>query len=50
MQVLLRKGGIKEPKFVPQASSFVLFPTSFHTQGALLKPGVSERYQQVGPA
>lgn len=31
VQILLRKGGIKEPTFKPAARDFVLFPTSFHT-------------------
>lgn len=30
-QILLRKGGIKEPTFKPAAREFMLFPTSFHT-------------------
>lgn len=46
-QVLFRKGGIKEPTFKPEAKEFLLFPTSFHTEVPLLKPGVAERYQQV---
>lgn len=36
--VLFRKGGIKEPLFTPRASSFLLFPTAFHADTALLKP------------
>lgn len=31
LQILLRKGGIKEPTFTPAARQFVLFPTAFHT-------------------
>lgn len=31
-QILLRKGGIKEPTFKPAAAEFLLFPTSFHTE------------------
>lgn len=31
LQILLRKGGIKEPTFKPAAREFLLFPTSFHT-------------------
>jgi hypothetical protein len=42
--ILLRKGGIREPRFTPEAKQFFLFPTSFHTTGQLLKPGVAERY------
>eukprot|EP00878_Enallax_costatus_P009341 GHUV01009763.1.p1 GENE.GHUV01009763.1~~GHUV01009763.1.p1 ORF type:complete len:278 (+),score=73.38 GHUV01009763.1:139-972(+) len=44
--ILLRKGGIREPTFTPKAQQFLLFPTSFHTEGQLLKPGIAERYQQ----
>ncbi len=45
--VLLRKGGIKEPVFAPPQSSFLLFPTSFHSDTACLKPGVAERYAEA---
>ncbi|KAG2500733.1 hypothetical protein HYH03_001497 [Edaphochlamys debaryana] len=45
--VLFRKGGIKEPTFKPEATSFLLFPTAFHTDQQLLKPGVAERYAQA---
>lgn len=45
--VLFRKGGIKEPTFRPEAGTFLLFPTAFHTEQQLLKPGVAERYQQA---
>eukprot|EP00882_Tetradesmus_deserticola_P005757 GHRQ01006062.1.p1 GENE.GHRQ01006062.1~~GHRQ01006062.1.p1 ORF type:complete len:279 (+),score=114.54 GHRQ01006062.1:79-915(+) len=44
--VLLRKGGIREPTFTPKAQQFLLFPTAFHSQAQLLKPGIAERYQQ----
>ncbi len=46
--MLFRKGGIKEPTFRPEAGTFLLFPTAFHTDQQLLKPGVAERYPQVG--
>ena len=44
--VLLRKGGIKEPLFTPQSSSFLIFPTAFHTHQNMLKPGglIQTRY------
>ncbi|EFJ49681.1 hypothetical protein VOLCADRAFT_89645 [Volvox carteri f. nagariensis] len=47
--VLFRKGGIKEPTFRPVTSTspFLLFPTSFHTDQQLLKPGVAERYGEA---
>jgi len=41
--LLLRKGGIKEPKFVPRARSFALVPTSFHVDGELLSFDSSSR-------
>ncbi|KAL4443498.1 hypothetical protein ABPG75_011235 [Micractinium tetrahymenae] len=43
--ILLRKGGIKEPTFTPAAREFLLFPTSFHTDAQLLKPGAAQRYE-----
>ncbi|KAI8463142.1 MAG: hypothetical protein J3K34DRAFT_445044 [Monoraphidium minutum] len=42
--VLLRKGGIKELRFTPEARSFFLFPTSFHSDQQLLKPGAAARH------
>ena len=47
-QILLRKGGIREPTFTPKAQRFLLFPTAFHSDAQLLKPGVAEQFQQVG--
>jgi len=46
----MRKGGIREPTFTPKATRFLLFPTAFHTDAQLLKPGVAEQFQQVGPS
>lgn len=46
-QVILRKGGLREPAFRPEDSSFLLFPTAFHTDARLLKPEARERYKQV---
>jgi hypothetical protein len=46
-QVLLRKGGIREPTFTPKAQQFLLFPTAFHSEAQLLKSGIAERYKQV---
>lgn len=46
-QVLLRKGGIDEKGFDIQARELVLFPSYFHADPSLLKPGMAERYQQV---
>jgi len=43
--VLLRKGGIKDPTFTTKAPSFLLFPTSFHTEKTLLKPEYQIKYQ-----
>ncbi len=36
-QILVRKGGIREPVFTPRAS-FYLFPTAFHSTSTLIKP------------
>lgn len=47
LQVLLRKGGIKEPTFRPAAREFLLFPTAFHTDAQLLKPAAAAKYAQV---
>lgn len=35
-QILLRKGGIKEPTFTPAARQFLLLPTAFHTDAMVL--------------
>lgn len=43
--VLFRKGGIREPLFTPRASTFLLFPTAFHADTALLKPAAAARLQ-----
>ena len=45
--VLLRKGGIREPTFTPRAGTFLLFPTSFHTEQTLLKPAAQEKYREA---
>ena len=45
--ILLRKGGIREGPFKAPASSFYLFPTSFHSEGRLLKPDAETAYQRV---
>lgn len=44
--IILRKGGIREPAFRPAASTFLLFPTSFHSNTRLLKPMANVKYQQ----
>ncbi|GAB4817984.1 hypothetical protein N2152v2_005030 [Parachlorella kessleri] len=44
LAVLLRKGGIREPTFKPDAREFLLFPTAFHTDAQLLKPAAAEKY------
>ncbi|KAL6771001.1 hypothetical protein ACKKBF_B33540 [Auxenochlorella protothecoides x Auxenochlorella symbiontica] len=43
--ILLRKGGLREPVFRPADSSFLLFPTAFHTEDDLLRPHAKERYR-----
>ena len=45
--MLLRKGGIREGPFEPVSSSFYLFPTSFHSDGGLLKPYAEQAYSKV---
>ncbi|KAL6771000.1 hypothetical protein ACKKBF_B33540 [Auxenochlorella protothecoides x Auxenochlorella symbiontica] len=45
--ILLRKGGLREPVFRPADSSFLLFPTAFHTEDDLLRPHAKERYRAV---
>lgn len=35
--LLLRKGGVREPRFVPKARSFALVPTSHHTDAGALR-------------
>ncbi len=47
--VLLRKGGLREGPFKAPASSFYLFPTSFHSEGSLLKPDAEEAYHKASP-
>lgn len=42
-QILLRKGGIREPTFRPASGAFFLFPTAFHTDAELLKPAARNR-------
>ncbi len=46
-QVLVRKGGIREPTFRPLANNFLLFPTAFHTDGSLLKEAAHSKYAAV---
>lgn len=43
-QVLLRKGGLREPFFQPSAKLFPLFPTGFHSDTELLKPNTATVY------
>lgn len=44
--VILRKGGVREPTFFPEAGAFLLFPTSFHTDAQLLKPEFRLKYAE----
>ena len=46
-QVLLRKGGIEEKGFKVEARRFLLFPSFFHADASLLKPGMTDRYKEV---
>ncbi|CAD7704616.1 unnamed protein product, partial [Ostreobium quekettii] len=43
-QILLRKGGIREPTFRPKARQFLLFPTSFHAEPGMVKENFRGRY------
>jgi hypothetical protein len=45
VQVLLRKGGMREPVFSPRANTFLLFPTGFHTDEGLVKAGSASPYE-----
>lgn len=45
--ILLRKGGIREPKFKPVSGRFLLFPTSFHSDATLIKSQASAKYSKV---
>ena len=45
--ILLRKGGIREGPFKAPASSFYLFPTSFHSEGRLLQADAETAYHRV---
>ena len=47
MQVIFRKGGIREPAFRPKEHDFYLFPNSFHAEGALLKSDAAARFSKV---
>ena len=47
MQILLRKGGIREPAFNLEADKFFLIPNTFHSDSNLLKPGADAKYCQV---
>jgi len=44
--VLLRKGGIDEKAFAVESRDFLLFPSAFHADPGMLKPGVAERYKE----
>ncbi|CAG9466991.1 unnamed protein product [Pedinophyceae sp. YPF-701] len=46
--VLMRKGGIREPSFVPVSRRFALVPTTFHTDDGLLQPRARGRYPGAG--
>lgn len=43
--IIIRKGGLREPVFKPQARRFYLFPTKYHIDHDLLKPEVRDKYQ-----
>lgn len=45
-QVLLRRGGIREGAFKCGDAKFLLFPTGYHTDPELCKPGTATPYVQ----
>ena len=47
VQILLRKGGIREQGFEVKAQEFALMPTSFHSDQQLLADDVHEMYAEV---
>jgi hypothetical protein len=49
VQVLFRKGGIREPTFRPASDRFLLFPTAFHSETALVREPWVGRYSEVRP-
>lgn len=44
--VLLRKGGIDEAGFKIESRDLLLFPSYFHADASLLKPGIADRYKE----
>ncbi|GMH33508.1 hypothetical protein BSKO_01342 [Bryopsis sp. KO-2023] len=42
--ILVRKGGIREPRFSPKAENFLLFPTAFHADAKMVHPEIAEQY------
>ena len=47
LQVLFRRGGIREPRFQIRNCNFLLLPTAFHTEESLLKPAAAQRFAAV---
>ena len=47
VQVLLRKGGIREPRFLVPSVEFLIQPTAFHLDAELLRPEYREIYTAV---
>lgn len=47
MQILLRKGGIRESSFKLPAKRFLLLPNAFHCQENLLKQEMRDKYAKV---
>ena len=45
--VFLRKGGIDERGFSIESPAFLLYPSFFHAETTLLKPGMSEMYLEA---
>ena len=47
LQVVLRKGGVREPAFQVRGRQFLLLGTAFHTVQDLLQPDAADEFVQV---
>ena len=46
-QVLLRKGGIREPVFSLPRRDFLLLPTAFHSDDSVIVESAASKYAKV---
>lgn len=44
LQCLIRRGGVREKAFECPKDPFLLFPTGFHSDSSLCKPGAAQPY------